>query len=76
MRRAWRLPLVASALLSLAWGVWLGLLRLGWILPLPWPDQLVLHGPLMIGGYAVGWRDDGPRSNLTSRTTVNLSAVM
>lgn len=47
----WRAPLVAAALLSLVWGVWLGLLRLGWILPLPRPDQLILHGPLMIGGF-------------------------
>lgn len=51
IRRLWRAPLVAGALLSLVWGMWLGLLRLGWILPLPWPDQLILHGPLMIGGF-------------------------
>lgn len=38
-------------MLSLAYGVWLGLLRLGWALPLPWPDQLILHGPLMVGGF-------------------------
>jgi hypothetical protein len=50
-RRAWRAPLLVAAMLSLAWGAWLGLLRLGWILPLPWPDQLILHGPLMIGGF-------------------------
>ena len=49
--RACRLPLLASAVLSLGWGIWLGLLRLGWALPLPWPDQLILHGPLMIGGF-------------------------
>lgn len=48
---AWRGPLVALALLSMAWGAWLGLLRLGWALPIPWPDQLILHGPLMIGGF-------------------------
>ena len=35
----------------MAWGVWMGLLRLGWALPLPWPDQLILHGPLMVGGF-------------------------
>lgn len=46
-----RAPLLAAAIGSLVWGVWLGLLRLGWILPLPWPDQLILHGPLMIGGF-------------------------
>jgi hypothetical protein len=50
-RRVWRAPLLAMAVLSLSWGVWLGLLRLGWVLPLPWPDQLILHGPLMIGGF-------------------------
>jgi hypothetical protein len=50
-RRIWRAPLVAAAGLSMAYGVWLGLLRLGWILPLPRPDHLVLHGPLMIGGF-------------------------
>src|SRR5437763_1130290 len=51
MPRAWRAPLMVAALLSLMWGVWLGLLRIGWSLPLPWPDQLILHGPLMIGGF-------------------------
>lgn len=51
MRRAWRAPFVGVAFLSLAYGVWLGLMRLGWILPLPRPDQLILHGPLMIGGF-------------------------
>ncbi len=51
IRAIWRAPLVACAIGSLTWGVWLGLLRLGWALPLPWPDQLVLHGPLMVGGF-------------------------
>jgi hypothetical protein len=50
-RRIWRAPLLAVAMLSLACGVWLGLLRIGWALPLPWPEQLILHGPLMIGGF-------------------------
>jgi hypothetical protein len=50
-RRVWRAPMLAMAVLSLLWGVWLGLLRIGWALPLPWPDQLILHGPLMIGGF-------------------------
>src|SRR5262245_36093429 len=35
----------------MGYGIWLGLVRLGWILPLPWPDQLILHGPLMISGF-------------------------
>jgi hypothetical protein len=52
MRRALRrAPLIAAAIASLAYGAWLGLVRIGWILPLPWPDQLILHGPLMIGGF-------------------------
>ena len=50
-RRLWRVPILATAAASLIWGVWLGLLRLGWALPLPWPDQLILHGPLMINGF-------------------------
>jgi len=35
----------------MACGAWLGLVRLGWNLPLPWPDQLVAHGPLMVCGF-------------------------
>jgi hypothetical protein len=50
-RKLVRAPLFATAVLSMVWGVWVGLLRLGWILPLPWPDQLILHGPLMVGGF-------------------------
>jgi hypothetical protein len=45
------MPLMGVAMLSLACGTWFGLLRLGWSLPLPWPDQLIAHGPLMIGGF-------------------------
>ena len=50
-RTARRLPLLAVGLLSMACGLWLGLLRLGWNLPLPWPDQLIAHGPLMVCGF-------------------------
>ena len=45
-----RVPMVVVALLSMAGGTWLGLVRIGWNLPLPWPDQLVAHGPLMVCG--------------------------
>ena len=38
-------------MLTMACGAWLGLVRLGWNLPLPWPDQLVAHGPLMVCGF-------------------------
>jgi hypothetical protein len=40
---------MAVALVSMACGTWLGLLRVGW--PLPWPDQLIAHGPLMVSGF-------------------------
>lgn len=46
-----RVPLLAIAFLSMAGGAWLGLLRIGWAVPLPWPDQLVGHGPLMVCGF-------------------------
>ncbi|HEX5475324.1 MAG TPA: hypothetical protein VFX12_11735 [Vicinamibacterales bacterium] len=46
-----RLPLLAIGMLSMAGGLWFGLIRLGWALPLPRPDQLIVHGPLMVGGF-------------------------
>jgi hypothetical protein len=46
-----RVPLMAVGMLSMACGTWLGLVRLGWRLPLPWPDQLIAHGPLMVCGF-------------------------
>jgi hypothetical protein len=49
--RVWRAPLLVSAMLAMVWGIWMGLLRIGWAWPLPWSDQLILHGPLMIGGF-------------------------
>lgn len=46
-----RLPLLFLALVSMACGAWLGLVRLGWNLPLLWQDQLIAHGPLMVCGF-------------------------
>jgi hypothetical protein len=46
-----RVPLLLVGLLSMAGGTWLGLARLGWNLPLPWQDQLIAHGPLMVCGF-------------------------
>jgi uncharacterized protein DUF1722 len=46
-----RVPLMAIGMLSMACGAWLGLVRLGWNLPLPFPDQLIAHGPLMVCGF-------------------------
>jgi hypothetical protein len=51
MPLARRVPMLAIALLSMLAGMWLGLVRLGWNLPLPWPDQLIAHGPLMACGF-------------------------
>ena len=42
---------MAIAIVSMACGTWLGLLRIGWALPLPWPDQLIAHGPIMVSGF-------------------------
>jgi hypothetical protein len=50
-RIATRGPLLALGIASLIWGMWLGLLRVGWRLPLPAPDQLIAHGPLMVCGF-------------------------
>jgi hypothetical protein len=46
-----RVPMVIVAVVSMACGMWLGLVRLGWNLPVPWQDQLIAHGPLMICGF-------------------------
>jgi len=49
--RGWRIPLLAAGMASMAGGIWLGLIRLGWALPLRWPDRLIAHGPLMVCGF-------------------------
>jgi len=46
-----RVPVLAAAMASMAAGAWLGLVRIGWNVPLPWPDRLVAHGPLMVCGF-------------------------
>ena len=46
-----RAPLLALALLTMLWGTWLGLARLGWALPLPASDDVLWHGPLLVGGF-------------------------
>src|SRR5580704_4623462 len=46
-----RAPMLFVGVLSMACGTWLGLMRLGWNLPLPWHDQLIAHGPLMVCGF-------------------------
>jgi hypothetical protein len=46
-----RAPLLAIALLTMLWGTWLGLARLGWGLPLPATEDVLWHGPLLVGGF-------------------------
>lgn len=46
-----RVPLLAAGVVSMTAGAWLGLARIGWALPLPWPDQLIAHGPIMVCGF-------------------------
>ena len=50
-RRLGRAPLLAAALLTMVWSAWLGLVRLGWPLPVPSADHVLLHGPLFVGGF-------------------------
>lgn len=46
-----RLPLLVLGFASLATGVLAGLARLGWAVPLPSAQILLLHGPLMVSGF-------------------------
>ncbi|HVZ79810.1 MAG TPA: hypothetical protein VHE12_03305 [bacterium] len=46
-----RIPLVLSALLTLVFAVWGGLLRLQWQLPVPQANWISFHGPLMVSGF-------------------------
>ena len=46
-----RFVLIALAGLSLLAGLWAGLVRLGWILPLPNEQLPFVHGPVMVLGF-------------------------
>src|SRR6185295_19229160 len=46
-----RFLFIALAGLSLLSGVWIGIARLGFALPLPDPATITLHGPLMAIGF-------------------------
>jgi hypothetical protein len=48
---SYRLPLLGLAILALLAGLWAGLLRMGWSLPVLHPTLLAAHGPLMICGF-------------------------
>ena len=43
--------MLLAGMMSMAYGTWLGLVRIGWNLPLPSPDDLIGHGPLMVCGF-------------------------
>ena len=46
-----RKPLVLLGMIGLLTGLWAGVARIGWAWPLPRPDFVLLHGPLMVAGF-------------------------
>lgn len=46
-----RLPLLVLGMVALVYGVSVGLVRLGWALPVPHPSHLEVHGPAMVAGF-------------------------
>ncbi|MBT6615676.1 MAG: metal-sulfur cluster assembly factor [Deltaproteobacteria bacterium] len=51
-KTAWhRIPFLAFAMICLVCGLWAGLVRLGWEWPLVKWYWLVVHGPMMVGGF-------------------------
>ncbi len=49
--RALRAGLMLLAVSALLFGMWAGLIRLGWVLPVLQPPLPMLHGPLMVCGF-------------------------
>lgn len=47
----YRIPMLMAGFISLAIGVYIGLVRMGWGLPLQTTAQLSLHAPLMVCGF-------------------------
>ncbi len=47
----YRIPMLMAGFLSLIFGIYIGLVRLGWQFPLSSPSQFSLHGPLMVCGF-------------------------
>ncbi|MGH7927460.1 MAG: hypothetical protein ACREQV_06680, partial [Candidatus Binatia bacterium] len=46
-----RLLLIFQAGISLLTGLWAGLARMGWLLPIPNSQFVLVHGPLMVVGF-------------------------
>ncbi|ULA61908.1 MAG: conserved membrane protein of unknown function [Nitrospira sp.] len=51
IRHPRRLPLLALGMVALLTGLWAGIARLGWDVPLPRSGFSSLHGPLMVSGF-------------------------
>lgn len=51
LKTPYRFPLLILGFVALGIGILAGLSRLGWNVPLPRPEFVTLHGPLMIGGF-------------------------
>ena len=51
IRHPRRLPLLALGMAALLTGLWAGVSRLGWDLPVPRAGFSSLHGPLMVSGF-------------------------
>lgn len=47
----YRIPMLMAGFISLASGMYIGLVRLGWNFPLSSANQFSLHGPLMVCGF-------------------------
>lgn len=47
----YRIPILMAGFISLMFGMYIGLARLGWSFPLSSATQLALHGPLMVCGF-------------------------
>jgi len=46
-----RFPLLAMGMIALITGIWIGLQRIGWSLPVMDINWILIHGPLMICGF-------------------------
>jgi F0F1-type ATP synthase membrane subunit c/vacuolar-type H+-ATPase subunit K len=47
----YRIPMLMAGFISLMFGMYIGLTRLGWNFPLSSATQFALHGPLMVCGF-------------------------
>ncbi len=47
----YRIPILMAGFISLMFGMYIGLTRLGWNFPLSSATQFALHGPLMVCGF-------------------------